>query len=286
MTERDLLREGLQALESDLFYVHLAGPEAARRRAGQRSQRRAASVAGALAIVAAAGFLGPIGSIFGTDGEPSPARPATRIELAPSTATPTPTPLPALTADVLLDATELVPTDGGWQEIGTPWAGEGPLLCAQGGSDDADEVLLGSFVPADEGRVDQVVERYSTPTDAEARFEEIRAAVADCASGLDVESGGPPEFWLLAGVGDTAWVAGYWTSETVGELRRRVEIGVVWTGAAVTHVAWGFLAQDSIEPVVTDVTVAAAEKLCGPAGGACVSVPALKPDTQALERAP
>ena len=272
MTEPDQLQEDLRALESDLRHVHLAGPEAARRRGRQRTRRRAAGIAGGLAIVAAAGFLGPLDSIPGTGGEPSPVNPATRVEPTPATPTP-PATAPAVTEDVLLDAADLEPQDGGWRATDTPWAGQGPFACAQG----ADEALLASFVPADEGRVDQVVERYRSPGDAEARFAEIRAAVAECASGLDVTTG-RPEFWQLAGVGDAAWVAGYWTPETAGEARRRVEIGVVWTGTAVTHVTWGFLAQDSIEPVVTDATVAAAEKLCVAAGGACVSDPVLEPD--------
>jgi hypothetical protein len=64
-----------------------------------------------------------------------------------------------------------------------------------------------------------------------------------------------------------------------------VEIGVVRTGNAVTHVTWGFLAQDSVEPVVPDATVAAAEKLCVAAGGTCVSDPVLEPDAGASEKA-
>jgi hypothetical protein len=198
----------------------------------------------------------------------------------------TTTPAPTLGPDVLLDAADLVPEDGGWQAIETPWAGEGPFACAEGGSEDAVDVLLRSFVPADEGRVDQVVERYDLPGDAEARFDEIRGAVAECAAGLDIATGGPPESWNLTGVGDSAWIAGYWTSETSGEMRRRVEIGVVWTGTAVTHVTWGFLAQDSIGPVVTPAVVAATDNLCGPAAGSCVSDAALEPDTGPLEPAP
>jgi hypothetical protein len=65
-----------------------------------------------------------------------------------------------------------------------------------------------------------------------------------------------------------------------------VEVGVVRTGSAVTHVTWGFLAQDSVEPVVTAATAAAAEKLCAAAGGACVSDPVLEPDAGAPEKAP
>jgi hypothetical protein len=283
MTEPDQLQEDLRALESDLRHVHLAGPEAARRRGRQRTRRRAAGIAGGLAIVAATGLLGPLDSLPGTGGEPSPVSPATRVERTP--ATPTPPATPAVTEDVLLDATDLVPQGGGWQATDTPWAGQGPFACAQGADEGADEAMLASFAPADEGRVDQVVERYDSPGDAEARFDEVRAAVADCASQLDAATDRRPEFWQLAGVGDAAWVAGYWTPETAGEARRRVEIGVVWTGTVVMHVTWGFLAQDSIEPVVTDATVAAAEKLCVAAGGACVSDPVLEPDAGASEKA-
>lgn len=281
MTEPDQLREGLRALESDLLDVRLAGPEAARRRGRQRTRHRTAAVVGGLAIVAAAGFLNPLESRTG--GEPPPAGPATRVERTPA-ATSTPS-IPAITEDVLLDAADLEPLDGGWQATGTPWAGQGPFACAPGGAEGADEATLASFAPADEGRLDQVVERYHSPGDAEARFDEVRAAVAECAAQLDVATGARPEFWQLAGVGDAAWVAGYWTSETAGEARRRVEIGIVWTGTAVTHVTWGFLAEDSIEPVVTDATVAAAEKLCVAAGGACVSDPVLEPDAGASENA-
>ena len=283
MTEPDQLQEDLRALESDLLQVRMAGPEAARRRGRRRTRRRGAGVAGGLAIVAAAGVLGPLDSFPGTGGEPSPVSPATRVERPP--ATPMPSSTPSITEDVLLDASDLVPQDGGWQATDTPWAGQGPFACAQGGAEGADEAMLASFAPADEGRLDQVVERYHSPGDAEARFDEIRAAVAECASQLDAATDGRPQFWQLAGVGDAAWVAGYWTSETTGEARRRVEIGVVWTGTAVTHVTWGFLAQDSIEPVVTDATVAAAEKLCVAAGGACVSDPVLEPDAGASENA-
>jgi hypothetical protein len=282
MTEPDQLQEDLRALESDLRQVRLAGPKAARRRGRQRTRRSAAGIAGGLAIVAAAGLLGPLDSYPGTGGEPSPVSPATRVE--PTPATPTPPATPAVSEDVLLDAADLAPQDGGWRATDTPWAGDGPFACAQGAGEAADKAMLASFAPADEGRVDQVVERYRSPGDAEARFAELRAAVAQCASGLDVTIG-RSEFWQLAGVGDAAWVAGYWTSETAGEARRRVEIGVVWTGTVVTHVTWGFLAQDSIEPVVTGATVAAAEKVCVAAGGACVSDPVLVPDAEASKKA-
>ena len=283
MTEPDQLQAGLRALESDLLYVPLAGPEAARRRGRQRTRRHVAGIAGGLAIVATTGLLGPLDS-FSRTGDPSPVSPATRVERTP--ATPTPAATPAVTEDVLLDAADLVPQDGGWRATDTPWAGQGPFACAQGSSERADEAMLASFAPVDEDRLDQVVEWYHSPGDAEARFDEVRAVVAECASQLDAAIDGLPEFWQLAGVGDAAWVAGYWTSETAGEARRRVEVGVVRTGSAVTHVTWGFLAQDSVEPVVTAATAAAAEKLCAAAGGACVSDPVLEPDAGAPEKAP
>jgi hypothetical protein len=283
MTEPDQLQAGLRALESDLLYVPLTGPEAARRRGRQRTRRHVAGIAGGLAIVATTGLLGPLDSFSRTGGDPSPVSPATRVERTP--ATPTPPATPAVTEDVLLDAADLVPQDGGWRATDTPWAGQGPFACAQGSSERADEAMLASFAPVDEGRLDQVVEWYHSTGDAEARFDEVRAVVADCASQLDAAIDGRPEFWKLAGVGDAAWVAGYWTSETAGEARRRVEIGVVRTGNAVTHVTWGFLAQDSVEPVVPDATVAAAEKLCVAAGGTCVSDPVLEPDAGASEKA-
>lgn len=236
-------------------------------------------------MVAGAAFLGPIGSIIGTGDAPPAASPSPGVTTSPESTTTT-TPALTLGPDVLLDAADLVPEDGGWQAIDTPWAGEGPVACAEGGSEDAADVLLRSFVPSDEGRVDQVIERYASPGDAEARFDEIRGAVAECAAGLDIATGGPPEFWNLSGVGDSAWIAGYWTPETRGEQRRRVEIGLVWTGTAVAHVTWGFLAQDSTEPAVTPVVVAATEKLCGAAAGTCVSGAALEPDTGPWEPAP
>ena len=283
MTEPDQLQRSLRALESDLHHVQLAGPEAARHRGRQRSRRRAAGIAGGLAIVVAAGILGPLESFPGAGG-PSPVSPATQVERTP--ATPAPPSTPAITEDVLLDASDLVPQDGEWQASDTPWAGQGPFACAQGAAEHADEAMLASLAPADEGRLDQVVEQYRSPADAEARFAEIRDAVIDCAAELDVATGGRPEFWRLTGVGDAAWIAGYWTSESTGDARRRVEIGLVRTGTAVTHVTWGFLAQDSIEPVVTDPTVAATEKLCLAAGAACVSDPVLETDAGASETGP
>lgn len=267
----------LASLGSDLGSGDLAGPVAARDRARQRTRRHRA---GAVVVVAAAAIgviASPLEVWSGPGSEAGP--PASSPAASPETLE-----LTALPETVLLSPDDLeddaAPAE--W-EVVAPWAGEGPHPCAPGAGDDALQVLQRSFEPSDEGRIDQVVERFDDATEAQERFTEIWTTGAECAPELEIDSGGPPESWTLTGVGDEAWVTGFWTPAIEGDSHFRVELALVRTGTAVTSITWGFFAQDAIDPVTVDLAAAATTRLCEPAGGTCVDNPRVETESTDLE---
>lgn len=275
-TDHDDLRSRLEELGGHLNAVRLPGPAAARRRARQRTRRQAGTaVLGAVA--AAVGML-----VVGQPGlwtEPQYAEEPTAPVPAPTGSSPAPptdqSRVPALPESVLLTADDLERESDepvGWTLADLP---EEPFTCVPEASPAAPTLRRTHEVG--DGRIDQVVEEYPDAEAAQVRFEEIGTEVLTCAKALredgSVDSGGPPEAWSLAAVGDAAGLLRYWTPVTDGEWRELVQLSVVRTGTAVTTVAQGGLALDANLPMSYDFAVAAAERLCEPAGGACVGDP-------------
>ncbi len=284
MAEPDDLSRRLESLEADLGSSTLPGPAEARRRARQRVRRRNAAVAGIVIAVAAGGVGLPVQELLQTGHDLPPATPATT--------TPSPAPTPAtvdpLTEEVLLTPEDLEPAGAdepiGWEVV---WDVDSPadppfepFACAPQPATGAGAALQRSLAVLEdsepwEGRTDQIVERFDEPSAAQARFDALREEVLACARDLGAGPA-PPEAWAWAGIGEQAWLARYWTAadapDGLGEL---VEVSVVQTGTAVTGVTKGFHAMDANLPMEPDLAVAATERLCGAAGGSCVTDPRL-----------
>src|SRR5690606_25665421 len=165
----------------------------------------------------------------------------------------------------------------GWREIDS--APEPSFECVPP-IGDADHVIRRSFVPPDDGRLDQVVE-ISTPERAQARFDTITDAIRACVA--DAEAAGVADFqldqvWTIEGVGDAAWIARYWAPPRVDDSLTLVTVSVALVGDTVTTIVQGGLAMDANLPPSDNLARLAAERLCAASGRDC----AAEPDAQRL----
>ena len=275
--ESELHRE-LESLSSDTRFATLGGPDAARRRARQRTRNQAiGAVLGAAVIVgggviavaqpdlsSAPDFANTPSQTDTTSTTPSPA--PSEPSQVPSTE-PVPDFLP-LTDAVLLTEQDLEQDDGApdWQRVDPPderWACAPDLEPAE-----ARQTLERSF-GTDVSHLDQIVEA-STPAEATGRFAAIRDAVTACVEAL---SDGFGFGWISAftGLGDDAWQASYFAPPRDGDAATLVRIDLVRTGMAVTSVVSGGFAMDDNYPPSEDRAVAATNRLCEQADGACAT---------------
>lgn len=270
-TDDGEIRQRLENLGAALGDTRLPGPDAARRRARQRSRRQAGgAVLGAVAAVAVGAIA--IGGLPTLNTAPpiDPAETPTDGPTDDSTGGPTDSLL--LTVDDLEEssgADELV----GWStaEVGAepsydcaPWIG------------DADHVVQRSFITPWDGRLDQIVE-ISTPERAEARFDEVTDSVVSCveqAQEAAQEEFRLDEVWAIDGIGDGAWIARYWTPPWTDEGAMLVVVSIVQVGDTVTTLAEGGMAMDANLPPSHDLVRLAGERLCAASGRACSAEPA------------
>jgi len=275
--ESDLQRE-LESLSSDTRFMTLGGPDAARRRARQRTRNQAiGAVLGAAVIVgggviavaqpdlsSAPDFANTPSQTDTTSITPSPA--SSEPSQDPSTE-PVPVVLP-LTDAVLLTEQDLEQDDGApnWQRVDPP---EERWACAPDVEPDEGRQTLERSFRTDDSRLDHIVEA-STAAEATARFEAIRDAVTACVESL---SDGFGFGWISAftGLGDDAWQASYFAPPREGDAATLVRIDLVRSGLAVTSVSSGGFALDDNYPPSEDRAVAATNRLCEQAEGACVT---------------
>jgi chitodextrinase len=275
--ESDLQRE-LESLSSDTRFATLGGPDAARRRARQRTRNQAIGAVLGAAVIVGGGVI----AVAQPNLSSAPDFANTPSQTDPSSTTPSPTsgepsdepstePVPdvlPLTDAVLLTEQDLE-QDGGspdWQRIDPPrerWACAPDVEPADGR-----QTLQRSF-GTDGSRLDHIVEA-STPAEATARFESIRDAVTACVEALSDEFGFG---WISAftGLGDDAWQASYFAPPREGDAATLVRIDLVRSGLAVTSVSSGGFAMDDNYPPSEDRAVAATNRLCEQADGACAT---------------
>jgi hypothetical protein len=258
----------------DIGGAPLPGPDAARRRARQRTRRQ---VAGAAAGIAAAAFgviaLGGLSPL--SISQPDPAD------------TPSPTPIPSPTGDVIEPGNDLILTvedlvatyddpelaaQIGWEPADPP---NEPFLCAPTASADA---ISRWFRTADDGYLNQFIE-ISTADAAQARFDSVIGEVLSCVEERNADN--PDDNWLnmvwtVDGIGDALWTADYAVPPRgpAGELMI-VQVSVVLTGDAITIITQGGPGMHGNEagPLPYEIAIAAADRLCSSAGGDCISDP-------------
>lgn len=276
-TEWNDLEHRLRNLGSDIGGAPLPGPDAARRRARQRTRRQVAGVTlGAVAAaaigVAVLGGLGPM-----SISQPEPAD------------TPTPTPSESPTGndsepgdDLMLTVEDLeasyddpeLAAQIGWEPADPP---DEPFLCAPAPSE-ADQVVERWFQPSDEAYLHQIVE-ITTADAAATRFESVVSDVLNCIEERNAEN--PDDNWLnvvwtVDGIGEALWTADYAVPPRGpdGELMI-VQVSVVLAGDAVTIITQGGpgMHGNDAGPLPFDIAMAAAERLCTSAGRGCIGDP-------------
>ncbi|HEX6338513.1 MAG TPA: hypothetical protein VFZ85_16260 [Jiangellaceae bacterium] len=274
-TEWNDLEHRLRDLGSDIGGAPLPGPDAARRRARQRTRRQVAgatlgAVAAAAIGVAVLGGLGPM-----SISQPEPAD------------TPTPTPSQSPTGDAIEPGDELMLTvedleasyadpelaaQIGWEPADPP---SEPLLCAPTAGADT---VSGWFRTADDGYLNQFIE-ISTADAAQARFDAVIDEVLSCVEERNAEN--PDDNWLnvvwtVDGIGDSLWTADYAVPPRGpnGELMI-VQVSVVLTGDAITVVTQAGLGMEAhnVGPLPYQIAMAAADRLCTSAGRDCIGDP-------------
>lgn len=273
-TEWNDLERRLRDLGSDIGGAPLPGPDAARRRARQRTRRQ---VAGAAVGIAAAAFgviaLGGLGQL--SISQPEPAD------------TPAPTPTPSPTGDVIEPGDDLILTVKdleatyddpelaalvGWEAADPP---DEPFLCAPTANADA---ISRWFRTSDDGYLNQFIE-ISTADAAQVRFDSVIDEVLSCVAERNADN--PEDNWLnmvwtVDGIGDTLWTADYAVPPRgpAGELMI-VQVSVVLTGDAVTIITQGGpgMHGSDLGPLPYEIAMVAADRLCSSAGRDCVGDP-------------
>ena len=270
-TDNGDIHRRLEALGAALGDSRLPGPDAARRRARQRSRRQAGgAVLGAVAAVAVGAIA--IGGLPTLDVAPVP--PA-------ETPTGEPTTEPPAGDSLLLTVDDLEASSGadvpvGWTAAEAPAAPS--IACAPSADDAADLLLRRSFTTPDDGLLDQFIETW-TAEEAQARFNDIITEVVDCVEERNADN--PDDNWMnviwtVDGIGDDTWQADFAVEPRVGEQLTIVTITVIRTGDAITVLTQAGLGMHGHEvgPLPYEVAGVAATRLCAPAGDQCVTDPA------------
>jgi hypothetical protein len=273
--ESDLHRE-LESLSSDTRFATLGGPDAARRRAHQRTRNHAIGAVLGAAVIVGGGVIAVAQPDLSsapdfantpsqTDTSTTPSPTSSEPSQDPSTE-PVPDFLP-LTDAVLLTEQDLEQDDGApdWQRVDPP---EERWACAPDAEPAEGRQTLQRSFGTDGSRLDHIVEA-STPAEATARFEAIRDAVTACVEALS--DGGFGWISAFTGLGDDAWQASYFAPPRNGDALTLVRVDLVLSGLAVTSVSSGGFAMDDNYPPSENRAVAATNRLCEQADGACAA---------------
>ncbi|NDL58463.1 hypothetical protein [Phytoactinopolyspora mesophila] len=280
----DQLRNRLNALSGAIDDVHLAGAEAARHRAAQRTRRQVAAVGLSGVVIVALGVLAiGQGQLLTA---PEPAHPT---QTQSPTAVPTTPDTPDGTADpdrpdrAILTAafltTEDITPDGEpgdvlpeWSEVSTA---QTPFDCAPTAEDGAEYVAYENTQDGQVGHFLQFIEETGEPV---RRFSEIRAGFERCvrdreASAEDTYTGFS-QIWNVGGLGDEAWMATYFDAaeEPADEFMETnvVHVQMVRTGNLISVVVNGGPGLDDNVDMDPDFLVTSADRLCGAFGTECV----------------
>lgn len=280
----DQLRHRLDALGADVTGTRMAGPDAARRRAAQRSRNQITGSMLAGVAVLAIGVVGVTQDDLFTSPEPAAPTDTETPTVRPTTPDQTDTPDETTDPDPSPDGTTIpddafitiedvlgdLPEDEeavlpNWTETD---ATQTPFDCAPAVPDGAEHVY---YENDQDGHFMQFIEETDDPV---GRLSQLRADLESCVRGFEERDGEQAltrmsQVWAVDGLGDEAWMATYFDEiEEPGDLVETnvVSVRLVRTGNYVTMTISGSPGQDDNANMEPERSVTAAERLCAAVG--------------------
>lgn len=291
----DSLSRRLSSLETDLAGISLAGPSAARRRAAQRTRHQVTGgvLAGVTAV--ALGVLAfsppefiatgePVSPVTGTETPTTAETPSTEQPPTPSVE-PSPDVEPSenegpdtgggetgsdatsslmVPPDALLTLDDVIAdTSAEWTEVEASGAGLPCLPPIPGNA------AATGFETTDGSHIEQFIDPVAGR--AEARLEELRAELTECAESGDGHH--LIQVWSVAGVGDGGYLMAWSGPPTTPDTQTYVTASLVRTGDFVSAVFHGGPGMDYNGPAQPRQAVLSVERLCRAMGTECPASP-------------